>query len=87
MAMWHMGDGWGWWMGFGSIWMVLFWVGIIWAVLTLRARWTGEQNRPPQDEGTALEILERRYARGELSDEQYEMLRHRLSQPRAPIAA
>ena len=21
--MWHMGDGWGWWMGFGLIWMII----------------------------------------------------------------
>ena len=33
--MWHMGDGWGWWMGFGSIWMVGFWAVIIWAVFTM----------------------------------------------------
>jgi putative membrane protein len=84
--MWHMGDGWGWWMGFGSIWMVGFWAVIIWAVLTLRARWTGEQERVITDGNTALEILERRYARGELSDEQYEAMRARLSRLPEPIA-
>jgi len=85
--MWHMGDGWGWWMGFGSIWMVGFWAVIIWAVFTLRARWMGDHHRVLEDTGTALEILERRYARGELSDEQYETMRARLSQAPAPIAA
>jgi putative membrane protein len=82
-----MGDGWGWWMGFGSIWMIGFWAVIIWAVFTLRTRWIGEQDRPSQDAGTALEILERRYARGELNDEQYEAMRARLNRPTEPITA
>ena len=76
--MWHMDDGWGWWMGFGSLWMVGFWAIIIWAVFSFRARWSGEQERARENEGTALEIVERRYARGELSDEQYETMRARL---------
>ena len=77
-AMWDMGHGWGWWMGLGSIWMVGVWAIIIWAVLTLTARWSGEQERARENAGTALEIVERRYARGELSDEQYEAMRARL---------
>jgi putative membrane protein len=79
MIMWQMGEGWGWWMGFGSIWMVGFWAVIIWAVFTLRARWMGDHDRVSTSEGTALEILERRYARGDVSDEQYETMRARLS--------
>ena len=85
--MWHMGDGWGWWMGFGSIWMVGFWAVIIWAVFTLSARWSGDQDRVVENAVSALEIVERRYARGELSDEQYETMRRRLSQPPEPLAA
>jgi putative membrane protein len=85
--MWHMGDGWGWWVGFGSIWMVLFWAVIIWAVYTLSKRWSGDHHLAATDAGMALEILERRYARGELSDEQYEAMRARLSRPPEPIAA
>ena len=27
--MWYMHDGWGWWMVFGGIWMLVFWVAII----------------------------------------------------------
>jgi putative membrane protein len=76
--MWQMGDGWGWWTSFGSIWMVGFWAIIIWAVFTLTARWGGEQERARENEATALEIVERRYARGDLSDEQYETMRNRL---------
>ena len=65
-------------MGFGSIWMVGFWAVVIWAVFTLRARWSGEQNRAGENEGTTLEILERRYARSDVSDEHYEAMRARL---------
>lgn len=85
--MWDMGHGWGWWMGFGWIWIVGFWAVIIWAVLNLRARWSGDQDRGAEETGTALEILERRYARGELSDEQYEAMRRRLSRPPERLAA
>jgi putative membrane protein len=87
MVMWHMGDGWGWWMGFGSIWMVGFWAVVIWAVYTLSKRRSGDHHQAATDAGTAQEILERRYARGELSDEQYEAMRTRLSRPVAPMAA
>jgi putative membrane protein len=76
--MWDMGHGWGWWMGFGSIWMVGFWAIIIWAVFTLSKRLSGDHHYAATDAGTAQEILEHRYARGELSDEQYESMRARL---------
>ena len=76
--MWHMGNGWGWWMGFGSIWMMGYWAIIIWAVFTFRARWSSARNRAGENAGTASEIVERRYARGELSDEQYETMWTRL---------
>lgn len=83
--MWHMSDGWGWWMGFSSISMIGFWVVIIWAIFTLRARWSSDRARVAEDAGTALEILERCYVRGELSDEQYETMRPHLSRPPGPV--
>jgi putative membrane protein len=83
--MWHMGDGWGWWMSFGWIWMIGFWAVVIWAVYTLSKRWSGDQHHAATDAGTAQEILERRYARGELSDEQYEAMRHRVNRLPAPM--
>ena len=27
--MWEIPSGMGWWMGFGGLWMILFWVGVI----------------------------------------------------------
>lgn len=77
--MWHVGDGWGWWMMFGSAWMIGFWALVIWGVLTLvrRGQDTQTEHRP-MAEPTALDLLQRRYANGELTDEQYERMRERL---------
>ncbi len=78
--MWHMGDGWGWWMLGGSLMMVRFWVAVIWAVVALTRRPTEPPaNRQPQREPTAMEVLERRYASGELTDEEFEAKKQRLT--------
>jgi len=52
-----------------------------------RSRRGWPDHRVSEDAGTAPEILERRYARGELSEEQYETMRTRLSRPSEPLAA
>jgi putative membrane protein len=74
-----MHDGWGWWMVFGWLWMLVFWGLIIWAVYAVVTR-LGE--RPGGDasriEPTALDILERRYASGEISADEFEEMRRRL---------
>jgi len=83
--MWHMGEGWGWWMVFGWIWMAAFWALVIWAVYAVvqRVQRDGERRQPP--EAGALEILERRYARGELTTQEFEEMRQRLTAPRPPL--
>jgi putative membrane protein len=81
--MWHMGDGWGWWMVVGWVWMAVFWGLIIWAVYAIISRLTGGRETPPVPprEPTAIEILERRYAHGELTDDEFEAMRERLMHP------
>ena len=75
-----MGDGWGWGMGFGWIWFIVL-VGVIgWAVLCITERGGRYEPRGPV-EPSAQENLERRYALGELCDEQYEAMRRRLAPP------
>lgn len=68
--MWHWG--WGWWMGFG---MVLFWavVGlVIWLLVRGgQARISGGTD--PSD------ILAERFARGEISEEEFEERRRVLA--------
>ena len=80
--MWPMNGGWGWSMAWGWIWMVLLAVLIVWAVLRLTGAGPWRDDRRAAPEPDALTLLEQRYARGELSDEQFEAMRLRLT-PRA----
>ena len=76
---WHMGNGAGWWMVFGSVMMVIFWIVIIWAVTAVVRRPPEHGGRERTNESTALEILERRYANGELTHEEFESMKRRLT--------
>ncbi len=78
--MWHMWNipaGAGWWMAFGGLWMVLFWGGIIalivWGITRISRHNDSTRKRDPLD--TAKE----RYARGEISREEFEQLKKDLS--------
>lgn len=74
--MWGEHEGMGWWMLFGSIWFVVFWGLIIWAIVSL-------VNRPERGGATggesALDVASKRYARGEINREQFEQIRRDLS--------
>lgn len=85
---WHMGYG-----GWGMVFMAILWIGFIalgiWLLVRLFpgvSRGTGR--RSTRDESTraeahgtdtAIQIIQRRYARGELTKEEYETLRHDLA--------
>jgi putative membrane protein len=67
-------------MGFNSIWMIIFWVviisGGIWALAALFPK---ANSSPPAERGDdALAILKERYARGEISKEEYQSIRYEL---------
>jgi putative membrane protein len=71
---WH--DGWGWGhMFFGSFMMLLFWGGLI-ILIVLAVRWMGggpaRGGDGPAQGKRALDILEERYARGEIDKEEFE---------------
>jgi putative membrane protein len=76
------GFGWGWpgmlWMGFGG----LFWIVIVGLVIWALVRWLGERStsdrQPPVGGPAALEILQQRYARGEIDAVTFEQMRERL---------
>ncbi len=55
-------------MGFGVIIMVLFWGAIIWLVISLINAGTKKSEEMPE---SALAILKKRYANGEITKEQY----------------
>jgi putative membrane protein len=75
----HMGQGmmgWGYGMGWvGMILMAAFWIAVIVGIIFL-IRWlvisTGTGGRAAKSEDSALEILKRRYARGEINKEEFE---------------
>jgi putative membrane protein len=69
------GMGWGWGMGFGPFFMILFW-GLIIAGAIVLIRWLVDQS---QGGKTALQILQERYAKGELQREEYEQKKRDLT--------
>jgi putative membrane protein len=76
-VMWHSGAGMAWWMLFGSIWFVVFWGLIIWAVVSVTNR--GSNSRSTGAE-PAIEIARRRYAAGEITKDQFDQIRRDLAQ-------
>jgi len=68
-------------MIFGGVLMLLFWAGIIglvvWGISTLTKR-SGSESKVTE-KGNALNIAGERYARGEISREQFEQIKRDLS--------
>lgn len=56
-------------MGFGGLGMILFWLALIVLVILLVRLFINGREGPRQR--TALDILEERYARGEIEREEY----------------
>ena len=76
-----MFDGtWGWGMGFGMLFMVLFWGSIIaliaWLIVRLTRR---ENNGSGTEKRKPLDIARERYARGEITKEEFDNLKKDLS--------
>ncbi len=67
----------GWGMGFGGIFMILFWGLIVLGIVAL-AKWLFEASGSTGARKRPLEILRERYARGEISREEYEHMRQDL---------
>lgn len=69
MMNWGYGMGWGW-----SLIMIAFWIAVIIGIIFL-IRWivvSTDKGRQSRQEDSALEILKRRYARGEINKEEFE---------------
>lgn len=76
--MWGGFDSMGWgWIGLGIAHMALFWILVILGIVVI-VKWLAAG--PPRAEGRALEILKERYAKGELTHEQFEQMKRELGQ-------
>jgi uncharacterized membrane protein len=71
-------------MGFGGMWfgpvIWIFLIGvIIWGFFTIVNRNSGHQYRAAElPEDVALEVLKKRYASGEITEEQFKIIRNNL---------
>ena len=68
--------------GFGFMWMLLFWGGLIAVAIGLVSLLfpsaKGQSDDDKQASLSAEEILKARYARGELSSEEFQQMQHML---------
>jgi len=73
-------SGFGWFPGFGWIFMLLFWGLVILGIMAI-AKWlaTGGTGGNAAKPRTALDILEERYARGEIDREEFEQMKRDLA--------
>lgn len=79
----HWGDyGWGigFWMGLGWLLMIIFWVlvilGVVYSVKLIAG--AGAKKEATKDE-TPLEILKKRYAKGEITKEQFDQMKEDIT--------
>ena len=78
--MWHMWEipsGMGWWMGFGGLWMILFWGGVIALIVWVIKKLTERSDSSPRH--NPLDAAKERYARGEITREQFEQIKKDLA--------
>lgn len=79
--MWCSHEGMGWWMVFGGVWMFVFWAAIIallvWGITRVVRR--GESGPGAARRAEPLDIARERYARGEISREEFEQIKKDLT--------
>ncbi len=68
---WGMMGGFSWWW-FMPIFMILFWGLVIWGIVALVRGLSGSRGSDSSRADSALEVLKKRYARGEINKEEYE---------------
>jgi putative membrane protein len=79
--VWDHHDGTGWWIVFGGIWVFLF-LGIIIPLIIWGANRLLKEDRSDSDRPTTqnpLDIAKARYARGEISRDEFDQIKNDLS--------
>ncbi len=76
---WDLPTGMGWWMGFGVIWMVLFWGGLIALIVWITRKLSRSDTDVSYSKRNSIDIARERYAKGEISREEFEQIRSDLS--------
>jgi putative membrane protein len=75
--MMHWDYGWGMGFGFGWFLMILFWALLILGIVYLVKLIAGSTKKE-EKAATAIDILKKRYAKGEISKEEFEKIRDDL---------
>jgi putative membrane protein len=79
MGFW--GDGMGWMMMFGGLWMLVFWgviiALIVWGVIRLTRSGGGKASNP-REQISPLDIARERYAKGDISHEEFTEIQRNL---------
>jgi putative membrane protein len=76
--MMHWDYGWGMGFGFGWIAMIIFWVSLILGIVYLIKMFAGGSKKEDKEK-TAIDILKMRYAKGEISKEEFEKIKDDLT--------
>ncbi|HEQ98927.1 MAG TPA: SHOCT domain-containing protein [candidate division Zixibacteria bacterium] len=58
-------------MAYGGLWMIIFWVLVVIGIVFL-IKFTVDRTSSRSQEPSAMEVLKRRYASGEISKEEYD---------------
>jgi len=75
--MWSLDDGVSWWDVFSMAFPLLFFIGLVMLIVWGSRRYSGRSDSGKNI--TPLEIAEARYARGEISKEEFEQIRRDLA--------
>jgi putative membrane protein len=62
------------WTGGGWVMMTLWWL-IILSAIVIGIKWLSQQQARPSNAESALDILKQRYARGEISRDQFDQMK------------
>lgn len=77
--MWGWYEGMGWWMTFGGIISILFFGAIIALIVWGIRKYSDGGGSSSQPKGSAMDIAKERYAKGEISKEEFEQIKKDLA--------